>query len=396
MAISFPDLVKLTWRSLQSDWVRSGLTGLGVYMGVAAVSATLNIADITHAQIEKKLAERDKPYIAPYLDTESGFDRAEITDDDQAALKRTVPEIRSISSVSRVWVIQTVQFEGTEVKEVQTSGVSQNFIQTTGRRILQGRFFNPLDFAQYRPVAIVDQKLATILFKHQSPVNQPIYVQGNRLTVVGIVETKSAGQEYGRSSGVLWLPKPLAESFASFSWNTLQISPYRLEDMPILETKVKQILEKRHPHTTAFSDSNAQDLVKERELHQTSSKALAVVGLIALGIGGVGIANITVAAVLERTKEIGLRRAIGATRFEIMLQFILESVILSVLGGVTAIASVHGLTHLTTTTIIQAPYTFSWQNAALSMGAAIAVGVGSSFFPALRATQIDVVIALRE
>ena len=365
-------------------------------MGVAAVSATLNISDITNAQIEQKLAARDKPYIVPYLDTETGFDGADITETDRVALKRTVPEIRSISSIAQVWVIRSAQFEGTEVKEVETFGVSSNFIETTGRRILQGRFFSAVDFDQYRPVAIIDQKLAVTLFKRQSPIKQPIYVSGNRVMVVGVVETKSRGQEFMRSSGILWLPKPLAESFASFSWNTLQISPHRLEEMPLLERNVKQVLEKRHPHTTAFTDGNAQDLVKERELQQTSSRALAVVGLIALGIGGVGIANITIAAVLERTKEIGLRRAIGATRSEIMLQFILESVLLSVLGGITAIASVHGLTHLTTTTIIQAPYRFSWQNAALSMGAAIAVGVGSSFFPALRATQIDVVAALRE
>lgn len=396
MAISFPDLLKLTWRSLQSDWVRSGLTGLGVFMGVAAVSATLNVAEITNAQIEQKLADRDKPHITPYLEPESGFEWSEITDDDQAALKRTIPEIRSISNISQVWVIRTVQFEGKETPDVQTAGVSQNYIDTTGRRMMQGRFFNALDFNQYRPVAIVDRKLANTVFKGRSPINQAIYAYGNRLTVVGVVETKSPGEEFGRSSGVLWLPQPLAQSYASFSSNTLQISPHQLEELPTLEKKVKQVLEKRHPHATVSSYGNAEDLVKERELQQTSSRALTFVGLIALGIGGVGIANITIAAVLERTKEIGLRRAIGATQAEIMMQFILEAVLLSVLGGMAAIATVHGLTKLITTTVIQVPYKFSAQTAALSMGAAIGVGVGASFFPALRATKINVVAALRE
>jgi len=365
-------------------------------MGVAAVSATLNVAEITNAQIEQKLADRDKPYITPYLDTESGFESSEITDEDQVALKRTVPEIRSISMISGVWVIRTVQFEGKETPDVETSGVSQNYINTTGRRILQGRFFNALDFNQYRPVAIVDQKLARTLFKGHSPINQAIYAYSNRLTVVGVVETKSQGEEFGRSSGVLWLPQPLAKSFASFSSSRLQISPHRLEELPTLEKKVKQILEKRHSHTSVFTYGNAEDLIKERELQQTSSRALTLVGLIALGIGGIGIANITIAAVLERTKEIGLRRAIGATQVEIMMQFILEAVILSVLGGVAAIAIVHGLTQLITTKVIKVPYKFSAQTAALSMAAAIGVGVGSSFFPALRATKINVVTALRE
>jgi len=396
MAIALTDLLKLTWRSLQADWVRSTLTGLGVFMGVAAVSATLNIADITNAQIEQKLAARDKPFILPYLQSEKEFEWPDITDEDLIVLKRTVPEIRSVSSIAQLWQIRTVQFEAKEVKDVQTYGVSQNYIDTTGRRILQGRFFSPVDFAQYHPVAIVDKKLADSLFQQQSPINQAIYASGNRLLVVGVVETKSAAEEYMRSAGVLWLPKPLAESFSRFNGSTPQIAAHRLEQMPILEKKVKQILQKRHPRTTAFTDGNAEDLVKEREVQQTSARALAGVGLIALAIGGVGIANITIAAVLERTKEIGLRRAIGATRGEIMLQFILESVILSMAGGAIAIATVHSLTHLTTTTMIQAPYQFSWENAGLSMAAAIAVGVGSSFFPALRATRIDVVAALRE
>jgi len=395
MAISFPDLLKLTWRSLQSDWVRSGLTGLGVFMGVAAVSATLNVAEITNAQIEQKLADRDKPFIIPYLDTESGFESSEISDDDQVALKRTVPEIRSISSISMVWVIDTVQFEGREVKKVESFGVSQNYIDTTGRRILQGRFFSSLDFNQYRPVAIVDQKLANALFKRQSPLNQAIYAYGNRLTVVGVVETKSQGEE-SMGGGVLWMPQPLAKSFASYSSSMVQISSYQLEGLSTLKTKVKQVLEKRHPSTSVDAYGNAEDLIKERELQQTSSRALTLVGLIALGIGGIGIANITIAAVLERTKEIGLRRAIGATQVEIMMQFILEAVILSVLGGVAAIAMVHGLTQLITTKVIKVPYKFSAQTAALSMAAAIGVGVGSSFFPALRATKINVVTALRE
>lgn len=358
------------------------------------MSATLTIAEITNTQIEQKLAERDQPFIIPYLDTESGFESAEITDDDWVVLKRTIPMIRSISSISYSWQIRAVQFEGSEVKEVQTSGVSQNYIDTTGRRMVQGRFFNLVDFEQYHPVAIVDQKLATVLFKGQPAINQAIYVNGNRLVVIGVVETKTMGEESMRSSGALWLPKPLAKTFSRFTFSTLQISPHRLEDLPMLQKQVKQVLESRHPHTSAFSYGNADDLVKERELQKTSSRALAIVGLIALAIGGVGIANITIAAVLERTKEIGLRRAIGATQLEIMLQFMLEAAILSVLGGSIAIVVVHGLTQLTTTTVIQVPYTFSLQNAVLSMGAAIMVGVGSSFFPALRATHIDVVAAL--
>ncbi|MEL6780117.1 MAG: FtsX-like permease family protein, partial [Cyanobacteria bacterium J06597_16] len=118
-------------------------------------------------------------------------------------------------------------------------------------------------------------------------------------------------------------------------------------------------------------------------------------GLIALVIGGVGIANITVASVVERTREIGLRRAVGATDMEVMMQFVFEVVLLSAAGGVAAIATVHFLSKIATTTLFVAPYTFQPRDAAISMGAALIVGVGSSFIPALRVTRIDVVQALR-
>ncbi|WP_414587609.1 ABC transporter permease [Scytonema sp. PCC 10023] len=107
------------------------------------------------------------------------------------------------------------------------------------------------------------------------------------------------------------------------------------------------------------------------------------------------MANITIASVLERIEEIGIRRALGATQFEVMVQFILEALLLSIFGGTLAIISVHGLTQTATTVIIQAPYQFSLRNVALSMGAAVAVGVGSSFLPALKATKIDIIAALR-
>jgi putative ABC transport system permease protein len=124
--------------------------------------------------------------------------------------------------------------------------------------------------------------------------------------------------------------------------------------------------------------------------------ALVLKHTLALIIGGVGIANITVASVMERTREIGLRRAIGATDLEVMAQFIAEIVTLSAIGGLGAIISVHILTQIATTTLFtNAPYKFKIENALLSMAAAFVVGVGAIFLPALRVTQIDVVQALR-
>jgi putative ABC transport system permease protein len=363
-------------------------------MGVAAVNATLNISSITNTQIEAKLSERDRPYMMPYLQAEGSFKTEPLKEEDKKVIEQSVQGIRSISSVS--WLLlNRVQFEDREITEIEFQGVSPNYIETTGRLILQGRFFSNADFAQYRPVAIVDQKLATLLFKGQNPLGQAVYAEGTRLIVIGVTETKTDGEDF-QTSGTVWIPETFATVLGGEStFDVLQISPYFLEDMPKLKKRVEQVLGQRHPKTIVYMEDNAEDLLKEKELQSTASKALTLVGLIALLISGVGIANISIASVMERIKEIGLLRAIGATQTEVMTQFILEAVVLSLVGGAVAIVIVHGSMVIATTKIVQAPYEFKSRRAALSLGSALLVGVGASFFPAVKASRIDVIQALR-
>ncbi|MEO0352962.1 MAG: ABC transporter permease [Cyanobacteria bacterium P01_A01_bin.15] len=392
MGLPLPDLLFMTWRSLTNQWLRSGLTTFGVFMGVGAVSATLNIQAITREQIDIKLAERDQPFVSPWVYSRQG-PPPELDEAVQKSLKDSVSEIRSISSIGSVYSIDTAQYEAQEA-EMRARSVSLNYLDTTGRRVLQGRFFDQADVEQYRPVALVDEQLAESLFQAQSPLNRAIYADGNRFVIIGVMESKS-NSEWG-DGGELWMTQTFAQVLAGeYTWDSLQISAHSLTQINDLSEAVEAFLIQNFPQAEVRVWSNADDLLEDLEVQQIASAALTAVGLIALVIGGVGIANITIAAVLERTKEIGIRRAIGASKLEVMSQFILEAVLLSLLGGAAAVATVHGLTRAATTVVIEAPYKFSPRNAALSMGAAVAVGVGSSFIPALRATQIDIVKALR-
>ena len=392
MGLPLPDLLFMTWRSLTNQWLRSGLTAFGVFMGVGAVSATLNIQTITREQIEIKLAARDQPFVSPWVYSRQG-PTPELDETVQKSLRDSVSEIRSISSIGNVYSIDKVQYEDQEA-EIRARSVSLNYLDTTGRQVLQGRFFDQADVEQYRPVALIDEKLAESLFQEQSFLNKTIYANGNRFVIIGVMEAKS-NSEWG-DSGELWITQTFAQVLAGeYQWDSLQISAHSLTQIYDLSTAVEAFLLQNFPQAEVYIWSNADDLLEDLEVQQIASAALTAVGLIALVIGGVGIANITIAAVLERTKEIGIRRAIGASKLEVMSQFILEAVILSLLGGAAAVATVHGLTRVATTVVIEAPYRFSSRNAALSMGAAVAVGVGASFVPALRATQIDIVKALR-
>ncbi|MDV3347841.1 ABC transporter permease [Leptothoe sp. ISB3NOV94-8A] len=392
MGLPLPDLLFMTWRSLTNQWLRSGLTTFGVFMGVGAVSATLNIQTITREQIDLKLAQRDRPFVSPWVYARNG-PQPELDEAFQKALTNSITEIRSVSSISNVYNINNVQYEANEA-EVDARSVSLNYLDTTGRQMLQGRFFDPGDVEQYRPVAIIDEQLAVGLFQEKSPLNKAVYANGNRFIVIGVMESKS-NSEWG-TGGELWMTETFATVLSGgYRWDSLQISSHSLTQIGDLSEAVEAFLQQSFPQAEVHVWSNADDLLEDLEVQKIASAALTAVGLIALVIGGVGIANITVAAVLERTKEIGIRRAIGASKLEVMSQFILEAVILSLLGGAVAVATVHGLTQAATTIVIEAPYRFSSRNAALSMGAAVVVGVGASFIPALRATQVDIVKALR-
>jgi putative ABC transport system permease protein len=272
--------------------------------------------------------------------------------------------------------------------------VSQDFLLTSGERLLAGRFFNPVDFENFRPVVVIDEFLADKLFQKANPINERIYVDSRPYVVVGVLPTK-ASEEKEKPTGLLLIPMSVYTSLTGYrSIHNIRMRPYSMKDLDILEKQTEELLQQRFLGKKFSTYTNVRKIVEQQKTLEMVSQALLAVGIIALLVGGVGIANISIASVMERTKEIGLRRAIGARQQDILLQFILEAVLLSLLGGISAIGAVHGLTVVVAETF-KLPYKFEVTTATLSLGSAILVGVGAGFLPALRASQIDPVKALR-
>ena len=159
--------------------------------------------------------------------------------------------------------------------------------------------------------------------------------------------------------------------------------------------QTQELLQKRLPGAQMYAYSNIEDILAAQQILGIASQALTLLSAISLVISGVGITNITIAAVIERTAEIGLRRAIGATKYEILWQFIIEAAILSLVGGITAITIIHGITS-GVAMVFNLPYEFEIRTVSFSLGSALFVGVGAAFFPSLRASKLDPVKALRQ
>ncbi|MEO1069762.1 MAG: ABC transporter permease [Cyanobacteria bacterium J06638_6] len=198
MPLSPLDLTLTTLRDVTGNWVRSGLTTLGIFMGVAAVSATLNIDTITQVVLQERLAVRDNPNVTAVVFGDRArppvaFDAAQM-----AELEQAVPGILGMSRVSYIWRVDNVRYLGNVTDNINTLGVSENYQRTTGRQMLEGRFFDPEDYETFRPVAIVDTVLAQTLFQGANPLNEGIFINNTRFTVVGLIETKNIeGSEDG-------------------------------------------------------------------------------------------------------------------------------------------------------------------------------------------------------
>ncbi|MEC4988380.1 MAG: ABC transporter permease, partial [Oscillatoria sp. PMC 1068.18] len=394
MSLVISDLLQLTYLSLRGNPLRSALTTLGVFMGVAAVTATMQVGNISKAVIAKQLAERDAPQVGlyPKYNSVTG-DRVELQSEDIELLQKRLPQVQAISSRQWIWGEAEVLFLDRTATPEQIA-VSQEFLLTSGRSLLSGRFFSEADFTNFRPVVVIDTILAEKLFLDEDPVGQRIYSDNKPYVVIGVIESKLEDAEE-EPSGLLLMTLATYNALTGRNYvGVLTLRPKSIADLTTLEEQAKLIVEQRYPGYEFWSFSNVGDVIEQQETLRWVSLSLLVVGGIALLVGGVGIANITIAAVMERTPEIGLRRALGATRRDIMLQFILEAVLLSLVGGVGAIATVHGITVVVTDTFAL-PYEFNRQTTTLALGSALLVGVGASFFPALRASKLDPVKALR-
>jgi len=363
-------------------------------MGVTAVSATLQVGNISRSVIGQRLAEREAPQVTLFPQWVPGpRDRIKLQAPDLEFLRQRLKNIQSISAVR--WVgSRSAQFQDQQAYPSITA-VTQDFMQTSGKRLVAGRFFSPTDFTNYRPVVVIDEVLAAQLFKHQSPVGQRIYVDRQPYVIVGVTSHRTVEDEAGPTRGAVMMPMAFFSALTgSREVGSIRIRPQRLEDLKAIADSAEKLLSRRFPGQMYYTWNNVEDILEQRSTLELTSQALAAVGAISLLVGGIGIANIMIAAVTERTAEIGLRRAIGATQQEIMLQFILEAAILSLVGGVLAIATVHGIT-LIVVDIFKLPYQFEIGSATVALSSALLVGIGASFLPALRASQLDPVKALR-
>ncbi len=399
------ELLRMGMQGISEHKLRSFLTMLGIIFGVAAVIAMLAIGEgarrKTLAQI-KTLGLNNIIVRSNAQNTVAGEGTpvGTLHFDDVNAILNILP---SVDAVAPLIETKSEVMYRTRSKEIQLSGTTSSFFRMMHLRLAGGTLFSDNENRNYQRVCILGEEVARDLFLAANPLGKQIRIGRVWFTVIGVLEhhpVSTAGATEVNFNNHIFAP--LNTVFIRFDRPTQeselgQLVVHVKDEKQILQTAklIEEILLRRHDAQKDFAMIVPEQLLRQSE--QTQRIFNLVMGTIAgisLLVGGIGIMNIMLASVLERTREIGIRRSLGATRKDIMGQFLLEAVLLSLIGGIAGILLGY-LLSFGVTLFSNWQTSVSWWSVILAVGVSSGVGIIFGYVPARKAAELNPIDALR-
>ena len=393
--------------ALRANKMRSVLTTLGIIIGVAAVIAVVSVVQGLQYMLTNVFEDVGATYmfVIPRQERdEPGMvtRQVKLTLEDGEALAEQVPGIREITPI--IIGSEQVKYRDRRHRPGFILGVNQGYQEVMNHTVDRGRFFSRLDLDNRSKVAVIGQEVVDELRLGSQPVGKEIYVGNLPVTVIGVMEEK--GQTLGQNlDDLVFIPFYTALGvFGREAGDRVQLRMQAESTTVIDQVRdgVRRVLRTRHRVPEGEAD-DFQIFVQDEILEQVTGvlgSVTAVIGGvvgIALLVGGIGIMNIMLVSVTERTKEIGLRKAVGARRQDILVQFLIEAVTLSLLGGLIGLLLGWGLGVLVVAVIpadLPPAHVPLWA-VALAFGFSVMVGVFFGIYPAGKAARLDPIEALR-
>jgi putative ABC transport system permease protein len=400
--------LKVAWEGLTLNKARSFLTTLGVIIGVAAVIVMMAVS----AGAEAEIADQINALGANLIVVMPAFERGGVRErmrqppgleypDDLEAIEQHVENINGVSAEQGS--TQEVEGGGNTLSDISIVGTTADFPAVREYQVAMGRFVTDEDNKRNNEVAVLGYSVAQELFGQQSPLGQKVKIGSVNFVVVGVMEKKGV---VGNTDYDARVYIPLTVVFQRYSYarfggdrlNTVLVSAESRGVMDEVMDQITTVLARQHEVSPAEADFNlmTQESVIEAAASTTEAfrDLLGWVAGVSLVVGGIGIMNIMLVSVTERTREIGLRQAVGARPQDVRLQFLLEAIILSLIGGLVGVLAGVGGSYLFgrlgTMRTALVP-----MSVPLAFAASAAVGIFFGYYPATQAAQLDPIDALR-
>jgi len=403
-------LLRVALRALATNKLRSALTMLGIVIGVGAVIVMIAVGAGAQARVEEQIRALGSNLllIMPGATTAGGVrmgfgSSSTLTEDDVLAVNREIPEALAApalrGSAQVIW--------GNANWSTQIYGITPEYLDVRQWPLASGRSFEPQEVSSAGKVCLIGSTVAKQLFGTMDPVDQMIRIKRVPFTIIGVLETKGQSLMGTDQDDVILMPISTARTRVVGSANaakqrsvgTIWVKVADGIDAGTVEGQVRALLRQRHRlQAGADDDFSLRNLAEVMAAQEASSRVLALllaaVASVSLLVGGIGIMNIMLVSVTERTREIGLRMAVGARTRDILGQFLVEAVTLSLIGGLVGIALGIG-TAMAIASFAGWRVLLSAEAVGLAVAFAFVIGVFFGFYPARKAARLDPVEALR-
>jgi len=392
-------------RALRRNKMRSMLTALGIIIGVASVVAMVAVGNGAQARVTSQVSALGQNLLTVFAGSKksggvnSGLGSASaITLADAEAIQREVPDVAAVSpevSVTAQAIANGRNWSTTVV------GESQDYLKIRDWKLAAGSMFNDSDIRSAAKIAVIGSKTANELFGPLNPVGQSVRIKNIPFTIIGLLESKGAGMGGANQDDRILIPYTTAMKRLTGDryLRSVNVEIRSADRMEIAQQQITSLLRQRHRLTSDQSDDF--NIFNQKEIADTVNSISKIITLllgsvagISLVVGGIGIMNIMLVSVTERTREIGIRIAVGAEPGDIRLQFLIEAVTLSLLGGLIGVLCGVGASHLVGM-FADFKAVVSSGSIILAFGVSSAIGIFFGFYPAHKAAALDPIVALR-
>lgn len=410
--VELKEAILMALSSLRQNKLRSFLTILGVMIGVSSVIGLASVINGLNGAIEQEIEQFGSTTIIDIDRFPPNTDWDDLTDEERRrpymevgealAIRENCPSIDGVAPMNHYWEPggNVVKYKNRKAMQVEYIGTWPDFLKVKAKDMAEGRSISEVDVHQRGWVCVIGQSIASTLFEHQSGLGERVRINGREFTVIGVFEKTESNFGNERENNLVAIPLSTYEKIHPDD-EALSLA-VRAASPELLERAKEEVINALRVHRkVAFDEENnfhlmTQDYMRERAETITNYIYLAMLVITSVGlmVGGIGVMNIMLVSVTERTREIGVRKAIGARRSNIVAQFLTEAMTLSGAGGVIGI--IFGIAAgLGINAIIGFPLSLSIFWMVLGFVVSVSVGLVSGVYPALKAARLDPIEALR-